>query len=306
MSEFKFACPVCGQHITADSQAAGSRLQCPTCFRKIVVPQAPSAADPKFILSATTADKPRPTQTIVPLVPATEPNARSPFPIALVATAALIAGVGVALFVFRGHIFKSTKNTVPNPNSTPAAAERKHGAVGLAAWNTRVEYTNLAVKKGSRTLFQSDFTAGAPGWQFRNGAWTTAGGVFRQTAIATDCRAIIGDTAWRDYTVTLRARKLAGREGFIIMFNVVDDQNWTWWNVGGWGNTRHAVESCVGGVKTTLGTSVNGRIETNHWYDVRVELKGDRVRCYLDNQLVHEVRYASPQPSQQVTATEMH
>src|ERR1051325_7910268 len=51
MSEFKFACAVCGQHITADSEIAGSQLQCPTCFRKIVVPQAPSAADPKFIRS---------------------------------------------------------------------------------------------------------------------------------------------------------------------------------------------------------------------------------------------------------------
>ena len=52
MSEFKFACPVCGQHITADSANSGGQLECPTCFRKIVVPQAPEAADPKFILAA--------------------------------------------------------------------------------------------------------------------------------------------------------------------------------------------------------------------------------------------------------------
>ena len=52
MSEFKFACPVCGQHITADSSASGSQLDCPTCFRKIVVPQAP-AAETKLLLSAT-------------------------------------------------------------------------------------------------------------------------------------------------------------------------------------------------------------------------------------------------------------
>ena len=41
MSEFKFACPVCGQHITAGSSASGSQIVCPTCFQKIVVPQAP-------------------------------------------------------------------------------------------------------------------------------------------------------------------------------------------------------------------------------------------------------------------------
>src|SRR5712672_2412427 len=60
MSEFKFACPVCGQHITADSSTSGGQLECPTCFRKIVVPQAPTAGDSKFIISAAQVAKPRP------------------------------------------------------------------------------------------------------------------------------------------------------------------------------------------------------------------------------------------------------
>lgn len=55
MSEFKFACPVCGQHITADSSASGKPLECPTCFQRIVAPQAPLSGDPKFILSGTKA-----------------------------------------------------------------------------------------------------------------------------------------------------------------------------------------------------------------------------------------------------------
>src|SRR5438105_639326 len=61
MSEFKFACPVCGQHITADSHSSGGHLECPTCFQKIIVPQAPASADPKFIVSAAQVAKPRPT-----------------------------------------------------------------------------------------------------------------------------------------------------------------------------------------------------------------------------------------------------
>src|SRR5436305_731058 len=63
MSEFKFACPVCGQHITADSSASGGQLECPTCFRKIVIPQAPSNPDAKFIVSAAEVGKPRPMST---------------------------------------------------------------------------------------------------------------------------------------------------------------------------------------------------------------------------------------------------
>lgn len=50
MSEFKFACPVCGQHITCDSGSSGSQMACPTCFRKLVVPQA--TGSPAFVLTA--------------------------------------------------------------------------------------------------------------------------------------------------------------------------------------------------------------------------------------------------------------
>jgi len=51
MSEFKYACPVCGQHIRCDSSQAGSVMECPTCFQKITVPQAPASEEQKLILT---------------------------------------------------------------------------------------------------------------------------------------------------------------------------------------------------------------------------------------------------------------
>jgi hypothetical protein len=60
MSEFKFACPVCGQHITADSRTSGAQLDCPTCFQKLIIPQAPASGRSNLILSATQVGKPRP------------------------------------------------------------------------------------------------------------------------------------------------------------------------------------------------------------------------------------------------------
>jgi hypothetical protein len=51
MSEFKYACPVCGQHMKCDSSQSGSVMECPTCFQKITVPQAPAEGDQKFILA---------------------------------------------------------------------------------------------------------------------------------------------------------------------------------------------------------------------------------------------------------------
>ncbi len=60
MSEFKFACSICGQHITTDSSASGRQIQCPTCYQKIVVPQAPASTDTKLLLSAPPANPRRP------------------------------------------------------------------------------------------------------------------------------------------------------------------------------------------------------------------------------------------------------
>ena len=53
MSEFKYACPVCGQHIQCDSMQAGKVMECPTCFQKITVPQASASEDQKYILTGT-------------------------------------------------------------------------------------------------------------------------------------------------------------------------------------------------------------------------------------------------------------
>lgn len=94
MSEFKFACPVCGQHITADSSSSGTQLECPTCFRKIVVPQAPASTDPKFILSAAQADKPRPTPMAArsDLEPMARSRRSSPLALSLAAAVVVIAG----------------------------------------------------------------------------------------------------------------------------------------------------------------------------------------------------------------------
>jgi DNA-directed RNA polymerase subunit RPC12/RpoP len=110
MSEFKFACPVCGQHITADSSNSGGQIDCPTCFQKIIVPQAPSSADPKFILSAAQVGKPRPTGFAngEQLVSDHTADRRK----SLIATIGLVIVVGAAggaTFAFRDKIFKSSR-----------------------------------------------------------------------------------------------------------------------------------------------------------------------------------------------------
>ena len=161
----------------------------------------------------------------------------------------------------------------------------KGGAIGVGTWATQAEFKDIKVTRGDKTLFQSDFSKGLEGWKTIRGQWNVQDGALRQMGRETDVRAIAGDKSWENYTYTLKARKLGGAEGFLIMFRVKDDNAKSWWNLGGWGNTRHAIE--LGGV---VGNDVRGRIETGRWYDIRIDLTGSRIRCYLDGKLIHDVK----------------
>jgi hypothetical protein len=49
MSDFKFSCPNCGQHISATEAWSGRQIQCPSCQQHIAVPGAPVAAPPPAV-----------------------------------------------------------------------------------------------------------------------------------------------------------------------------------------------------------------------------------------------------------------
>jgi alpha-L-arabinofuranosidase len=169
-------------------------------------------------------------------------------------------------------------------NAPDVVVPSKGGVVGVGTWNTRAEYKDIRVTQGDKVLFQSDFSKNLAGWRTHGGQWQTKDGVLQQTADGSDFRAVVGDKSWRDYTLTLKARKVSGAEGFLILFNVQDENAKSWWNIGGWGNTRHAIEQAGFG-----DAGVPGRIGTGRWYDIRIETKGSRIRCFLDGKLVHDI-----------------
>ncbi len=131
MSEFKFACPVCGQHITADPRASGTELACPTCFRKIVVPQAP-ASNSKLILAAAQAEKPRPMTEPTPgLEPVRRPGWTRFLP--AVTTATLVCLAGAAGWRWGGRLIQRLRPD--HPPAAPFTPERAaHPIPGHITW----------------------------------------------------------------------------------------------------------------------------------------------------------------------------
>jgi len=175
--------------------------------------------------------------------------------------------------------------------TTNSASATLHGAIGVGSWNTSVQYTNIVVTSNGVTLYQSNFASqGTNGWRVFNGTWSTNNGLYQQTAITTDCYSTYGNTNWANYTISLQARKVSGDEGFLIMFNFLDGNNWTWWNVGGWNNTLDGVEQMIGGIKSTY-AQVSQTIAMNTWYDISIVVNGPNIFFYLNGSLIQTFTY---------------
>jgi hypothetical protein len=123
MSEFKFACPVCGQHITAASKSSGTQLECPTCFQKIIIPQAPASAFSKLILSASRVGKPRPVQ-MDGLQHATPIPARRMSLISFAIWGLVVCAAAGAIYKFRENIVSLVRRAKPDspPHTTQTTA----------------------------------------------------------------------------------------------------------------------------------------------------------------------------------------
>src|SRR5262249_25449268 len=118
---------------------------------------------------------------------------------------------------------------LPAELTGPASPQVPGGSIGLGTWRTQAEFDDVQVTQRNRTLFTADFSGGSLGWRPFRGDWRVVDGAYRQTSEAEDVRATAGDVDWNDYTIHLRARKLAGAEGFLVMFRVRDDGDWYWW-----------------------------------------------------------------------------
>jgi alpha-L-arabinofuranosidase len=163
------------------------------------------------------------------------------------------------------------------------------GSIGVGTWETSAEYKDIRVEKGGEVLYASDFAKGASEWKIDGGNWSIVDGAYQQSSRATGL-SFFGDETWGDYTLTLKARKLAGPEGFLICFGRKGQER-NWWNIGGWGNTEHAIEFN----QNSIGRHVPGSVEANRWYEVKVALQGSRISCYLDGKLIHDETVTTPQ-----------
>lgn len=162
--------------------------------------------------------------------------------------------------------------------------------VGVGSWSTQVTYDDVEVTDATGNIvLKDDFSAEVSDeWDAVHGSWGVTDGELIQGSGETNCTDINAKKISEShYTYKLRAKKNGGGEGFLVIFNYKDANNYCWWNLGGWNNTAHGVEQCVNGSKTTV-ASVSGHIETGRWYDIEIDVDGNLVTCKLDGEQIHQ------------------
>ena len=168
--------------------------------------------------------------------------------------------------------------TMENPYKATYLAQNmtpKKSLSGVATWGTKATFSTNGGKFKPRT-----------GQWTNNNDGTISQKSLDQQCIAIDTQNVIDSD---HYTINYRARKDSGDEGFIIVFNYVDDNNYCWLNLGGWGNSQHAIEQAVNGGKMQTAMKA-GSVETGRWYNVRLNVEGDHVKCWLDDELIFDTQ----------------
>ena len=171
---------------------------------------------------------------------------------------------------------------IPSSCNAEPVPMKPAGSIGIQTWNTVAEFKDISVTKGAETLYA--YKPDLKGWsKTKDGKWLVKDGALLQTAPDKSNTGIcIGDPSWSDYTLTLKARKISGEEGFIIRFRDQGSRN-VHLNLGGWGNKSHAIEAGQGNI---MGAKKSGQIEAGKWYDIKVVLEGAKVSAWLNNELI--------------------
>lgn len=160
------------------------------------------------------------------------------------------------------------------------------GKTGLGTWNTQAKFESVKVESDGKTIFLDEFNTSSNNWVVNSGNFSLASGQYIQSSNSQPALSVHQiPVNLTNYSYSVRAMKTGGAEGFLIAFGYKDDQNYYWLNLGGWGNSYHAIEKATNGVKSTLVGS-SGSIANNVWYDIRIDVINGIAQVYLNSSLL--------------------
>ena len=180
-------------------------------------------------------------------------------------------------------------------------AEPLKGKVGLGTWWTQAEFDNVKVvnNKNGLTLQQDKYMLPTNFWwkwqQITEGDWKIKNGKLQQNNSwhpynQLGAIAVFGNEDWSNYTYTFEATKKEGDEGFLIPFLYEDENNMFFWNIGGWENTKSALQRVENGIKTEAlpETATDFTVETGRTYKIKLVVTDYNIKGYIDGELMFD------------------
>lgn len=145
--------------------------------------------------------------------------------------------------------------------------------------------------QSSCTLIEDDFEGGvATGWtEIPNhlnstSAWSVSGGVYDSSSFGGG--AFIGDTSWEKYTAETRIRFPEGATNDAgLLFRYQDLNNWYQFRL------RDGLIRIISRINGEIDDAVQSdtvSVVPNEWYRLKVEVDGQNVKAYLNDQLIFD------------------
>jgi len=168
------------------------------------------------------------------------------------------------------------------------------GRFGLGSWNTAVEFKDLRMFDPNGKLVYRDEFAGLEGWDTpARGRWQVRNGTLCQTDKGAGPTMILLKSPRLEWgKVTVKARRVGGREGFLMFFNAFGLDRFLFCNYGAAGNQFSAIQDRgqPEGAAFRGGMSTRGGIEMNRWYEIGLVLTRDKAEMFLDGKKVSDAR----------------
>src|SRR5262249_49886104 len=123
--------------------------------------------------------------------------------------------------------------------------------------------------------------------EYGPGKWRLEGQDLIQEGLG-NTRLFFGSRNWTDYTFEVQGKKTGGAGGFLVLFRAANPPHHFHLQVGGGRNRQHAVECQVDDRPGPVGEPAPGSVEAGRWYGLRVDVRGQWVRCSVDGRLVLE------------------
>ena len=165
----------------------------------------------------------------------------------------------------------------------PAKQVRVEGKIGVGTYNTQAEYKDIVVTRADGSRVEVD----CQNWKPVSGDWSVKDGAYVQSADGPMQWSAWQGADFGDCTIELKARKLGGKEGFLIFYGMNEDNGYVL-NLGGWNNAGSALERMREGNASAIAATLPLTIETGRWYDIRLVVKEGQFSYYCDGKLIQE------------------